>query len=190
MTAPEVSVYAERYPAGVVCFALGHMGLSYALGAMIMYQLHPTLSLVYVGSCVAMIGVCLFYRCRFCWYFDKACYAGLGKIAGQLFSRGKPQDFAKPRNLLPAALFSFSVLLLPFVVIAGFSIAAFSLLNLLLLSSYLLLVVVPGFALRKSFFCDHCQQGKLGCPAYAGMQGHGHTKQNAPTSSAQSQSGK
>jgi hypothetical protein len=157
---------------------------------MTMDQLHPRLSLVYAGSCVAAAGVCLFYRCRFGRYFDKACFAGLGEVAGLLFSPGKPQDFAKPGNLLPAAVFSFSVLLLPFVVVVGLSIAAFSPLNLLLLSSYLLLVLVPGFALRRRFFCNRCQQGKLGCPAYAGMQGHGHTKQNAPTSSALSQSGK
>jgi hypothetical protein len=166
------------------------MGLSYPQGGMTMDQLHPRLSLVYAGSCVTAAGVCLFYSCRFGRYFDKACYAGTGKVPGLLFSPGTPQDFAEPRNLLPAAVFSFCVLLLRFVVVVGLSIAAFSPLNLLLLSSFLLLVLVPGFALRKGFSCNHCRQGKLDCPAYAGMQEHGHEKQNAPTSSALSQSGK
>jgi len=32
-------------------------------------------------------------------------------------------------------------------------------------------MLYPGFVSRKNLFCKHCKQGKIGCPAYEGMQG-------------------
>jgi hypothetical protein len=164
-------VYPDAYPSGTVCFSLGHLVLSDALGAFILYQLHPLFGAAYILLCAVCLIVCLNYRCRFCWYFGKRCYAGLGKLAGVLFEPGEPAGFAKPGNLIPAAIFSFTVLLLPLLVILVIVLIGFSWLNLALLLSYLLVVVAPGFVLRKSLVCDHCKQGELGCPAYEGMQG-------------------
>jgi len=96
---------------------------------------------------------------------------GLGKLSKLLFRRGNNNDFNSLKNLMPAAILSFAVLLLPLIGAVILIIIGFSWLILLLLLVYLMIAVILGFVLRKNLFCQHCKQGKIGCPAYEGMQG-------------------
>lgn len=171
MSGPIGDVYLEAYPSRILCLSLGQFVLSNALGALIIWRIHALLGASYLVLCAASLVVGLKYRCRFCWYFGRRCYAGLGRLAKLMFQPGEPQEFRRPENLVPAAIFSFTVLLLPLMVILVISVTGFSWLNLGLLLSYALIAVVPGFMLRKNLFCDHCKQAELGCPAYEGMQG-------------------
>ncbi len=164
-------IYKDAYPARILCFSLGHMTLSYALGFVIMLRIHPLSGALFLALCAGSLVACLRYRCRFCFYFGKACYVGLGKLAAVLYQPGEPRDFARAQNLVPAAVFSFTVLLLPMATIVALAILRFSWVNVVLLACYLLLVVFAGFAVRKSHYCDHCRQAELGCPAYDGMRG-------------------
>ncbi len=169
-------IYPDGYPARILCLSLGHTGFSYALGTLIMMQWQPWLGAAYLVLCVAGLFMGLKYRCRFCWYFGRTCYAGLGRAAKFLFEPGAPGEFPLFRNVIPVLVPSFTTLLLPLIVILVDTLLRFSLPNLALLLGYILLVIAPGFLLRKSLFCPHCKQAELGCPAFEGMQGRHRAK--------------
>ncbi len=170
MGSPAENIYAEGYPDGTLCLSLGHMTLSYVLAILICNLIHPLLGAAYLALLLAALLAGLKYRCRYCWYFGKTCHAGLGKVAGLLFEKGEAQEFAKSSNVVPVAVLSFASLLLPLAAILIRTIAAFSWGNLGLLAAYFIAVVVGGFAIRPRFFCSHCRQGELRCPAYEHMQ--------------------
>ncbi len=170
------NIFPERYPARILCLSIGHMLFSYALGALIFLQLHPWLGAAYLAFCLAGLVLGLKYRCRFCWYYGRTCHAGLGRVAKFLFEQGTPEEFPLTRNVIPVLVPSFAILLLPLIASLVDTLLRFSQLRLTLLLAYILLVIAPGFPLRKFLFCTRCKQAELGCPAYEGMQGRHRLK--------------
>ncbi len=166
----EGSTYYESYPLRFNCVSLGIALLSYATGAAIFYLIEPIMGLGYILLCMLSLLVGLKYRCRFCYYYGKRCPSGLGILSKRLFRKGEPEGFRDPKNLMPAGVMDFGVLLLAVLGGIALCIIKFSLLSVALLAAYILVAVVAGFAVKK-VFCAHCEQGRLGCPAYDGMRG-------------------
>lgn len=164
-------VYYESYPSNVLCLSITLMVLSYALGTLILYQISGLLGAGYIILCLVALILGIKFRCCFCYYYDKRCSSGLGKLAKLLFKEGNHDGFRGPKNLMPAAIFSFAVLLLPLIGALLLLVTRFSWLVLILFVAYLLIAVIPGFVLRKDLFCKCCKQGEIGCPTYEGMQG-------------------
>ena len=167
----EKEIYYEDYPCRILCLSIVLTGFGYALGTLIFYLVHSLLGVGYLVLCFISLLVALKLRCSFCYYYDKKCYVGLGKLSKLLFRRGNSDDFKNPRNLMPAAIFGFAVLFLPLIGAVILMIIGFSWLILFALLVYLMIAVISGFVSRKNLFCKYCKQGKMGCPAYEGMQG-------------------
>jgi hypothetical protein len=164
-------MYYERYPSNILCVSITLTVLSYAVGTLIFCLINGLLGVGYVALCFLSLILGIKFRCCFCYYYGERCSVGLGTLAKSLFKKGKPKEFQNPRNLMPAALLSFTVLFLPLFGALFLLVTGFSWLNLSLLAAYLLIAVIPGFVLRKNLICKYCKQGELGCPAYEGMQG-------------------
>lgn len=146
--------------------------LGYVFGAVIFYLINILLGIGFLILCTFSLLVGMKLRCRFCFYYGKRCYSSMGgKITQFLFSRGNSDDFKDAKNLVPTAIVSFAVLLLPVVGAVILVVLRFSWFVLTLFMLYMLVAVIPGFYLRKNLFCRYCNQGKIGCPAYQGMQG-------------------
>ena len=163
--------YYEHYPPGIICLSTVLTLLSYALGTLIFYLINSLLGVGYIILCFISLLVAMKFRCTFCYYYTKGCYSGLGNIAKLLFKKGNSNDFKNPKNLIPAAIFSFAVLLFPLIGAIFLLVTRFSWLILILLVAYVVIAIIPGFVLRKDLFCKYCKQGKIGCPAYEGMKG-------------------
>lgn len=163
--------YYEDYPTGIICLSAALTILSYALGALILYMLDTLLGASYIILCLISLLASMKFRCSFCYYYGKNCYTGLGKPAKLLFRKGSSNDFKNPKNLIPAAILSFAVLLLPIIAAIFLLFTKFSWSILILFGCYVIIAVIPGFVLRKDLFCKYCKQGKIGCPAYEGMKG-------------------
>jgi hypothetical protein len=99
-----------------------------------------------------------------------------GKGCRAHFQARQAAGFCIAVKLIPAVAISFAALLLPLGAVLVMSVAQFSVRNLVLLVGYAVLVVIPGFPLRKSLFCAHCRQAELGCPAFEGMRGSSRSK--------------
>jgi hypothetical protein len=173
--AVEGSAYYESYPLRFNCVSLGIAFLSYVIGAAIFYLIEPILAPVYLILCMLSLLAVLMYRCRFCRYYGKRCPSGLGVLSKLFFKKGDPQGFGDRKNLIPAVIMDFGVLLLPALGGAALCIMRFTLLAAGLVAAYVLVAVVVSFTVRK-VFCAHCEQGRLGCPAYEGMTGKNRKK--------------
>ena len=158
-------VYYESYPSNILCSSITLMVLSYAPGTLILYQVNGLLGAGYIILCLVSLILGIKFRCCFCYYYDKRCSSGLGQLAKLLFKEGNHDVFMDPKNLMPAAIFSFAVLLLPLIGVLLLLVTRFSWLVLILFFAYLLIAVIPGFVLRKNLFCKYCKQGEIGCPA-------------------------
>ena len=125
----------------------------------------------YLLLCLSSVAAVIKYRCSYCYYYNKRCPIGFGKICSVFLKKGNAEDFRKSRNLIPAAILSFAVLFLPLAANIIILIVEFSLLVGVLLFLYVLIAGIGGFVLRKNLYCKNCKQGMIGCPAYEQMQG-------------------
>jgi len=155
----------ERFPVPVVCLSNLLAVSIYAIGIYIMARcgiLWVVLYLIYCGLFELRL---LRYHCVNCYYYDKVCAFGKGKLSALLFKKGEPQKFAEKQikwlDLLP----DFLILLFPLIggivlLVTDFNWPILVLLILLLALSF------PGNAfIRGSFACKYCKQKELGCPA-------------------------
>lgn len=145
---------------------------SYALGTTIFYLIGPIFGVGYAVLCILSLLAGLRLRCCYCYYYGKRCPSGLGILGKLLFKKGDPWGFKEPKNLIPAGVLDFGVLLLP--ILGGIVLCAvrFSIFVAALLTAYILIAGIGGFTVKK-MFCRHCEQGHIGCPAYEGMKGKG-----------------
>jgi hypothetical protein len=168
----EGNSYYEKYPLRFNCVSLGVTLLSYALGTAIFYFIEPVFGLAYVLFCLLSVLVSLKFRCSYCYYYGKRCPSGLGVLGKLLFRKGEPERFGDRRNLIVAGILDFGAMLIAILGGVALCVTRFSPLTAALLAAYILVAVVAGFAVKK-VFCGHCEQGRLGCPAYEGMKGKG-----------------
>jgi hypothetical protein len=155
----------ENYPFWMIALA-NLVSLSiYALGIFIFAQWGIIVGIIYFIYCI-LVEINLYRNgCANCYYYDKYCSFGRGKICAVLFSKGDPQKFInrKPtwKDILP------DLMLLIFPVIAG-------IISLILQYSWVVLgaiviIIILSFLgnafIRGSIACKHCKQKELGCPA-------------------------
>jgi len=103
--------------------------------------------------------------CPHCYYYNKLCCFGKGKVSAWLFKKGDPQKFVTDSfswlDLVP----DFLVSLIPIIggiilLFIDFSVVRFVLLLLLAILAF----GVTGF-IRSQIACKFCQQRLIGCPA-------------------------
>ncbi len=155
----------DRYPLGIVFASNAVAWTIYGIGTVIMARHGVAPALVYIACCLWTEFRVLTKSCRNCWYYDRRCGFGKGKLCALLLPKGDPEDFLRKditwRDIVP----DFAVGLLPVVAGAVLLVRGFSwtLLGLVLL---LLLLTTAGNAfVRGVLVCSHCRQRELGCPA-------------------------
>ncbi len=158
----------ENYPIKIVCVSASLTILSYALGSIILYVLHPLLGIIFLLLAISTIIISMKLRCTHCYYLGKYCNIGLGKLAAIFFKKGESSEFKNPTKVIITAIFSFGTMVLPIVAGIMLILLDFSILNIGLFLGYILFGILPNFFLRGNF-CDKCIQGQLGCPSYDQM---------------------
>jgi hypothetical protein len=100
-----------------------------------------------------------------CYYYDKVCAFGKGKLSALLFQKGDPQKFAQNqirwRDLVP----DFLVLIFPLIGGIVLLVMAFNWIILILLVVLITLSFAGNAFIRGSYACKYCKQKELGCPA-------------------------
>jgi len=103
--------------------------------------------------------------CPSCYYYEKLCAFGRGKLSALIFKKENPKNFLKkkitPKDIIP----DFLVALIP--IIMGI-ILLFIKFNWLILASIIALALLafPGNGLiRTTLACKFCKQKEIGCPA-------------------------
>ncbi len=162
----------EDYPLPIFCLTALKALLNYLLGAMIFYIIGGVLlGIAYLVISLLSLLLSMRFRCAYCYYYGKRCSSGLGLLSRFLFKKRDGADFGNPRNVIPVAIASFSILLLPLIAAVIFLLLDFSLALLLLSLTYFVIAFILEFSFRKNLVCRYCKQGEMGCPAYKGMKG-------------------
>ena len=81
----------ENYPIKIVCISATLTILSYLLGTVVLYLLHPFLGILFLLLAVSTIIVSMKLRCTHCYYLGKYCNFWLGKIGCHPVQERRPK---------------------------------------------------------------------------------------------------
>jgi len=160
----------DPYPGRIVTISIVQTFVSYALGAAVLYLVGPGYALVFILLVAVNMIMSPLFRCRFCYYHGKLCSFGMGIIAGLLTGKGSGEGFVKPENVYPVAVMGILTTAVPLIALAYLLVTGFTPAIGVAAVLYLLIAMAPGFYLRPRVFCNHCVQGRMGCPAYDRMK--------------------
>lgn len=155
----------ENYPAGMVLASITAALLIYAIGTIVISKLGCFWVAVYVLY-ILFLEIRLMRRsCVNCYYYDKYCAFGKGKLAALFLRKGDGKRFQLDcitwKDIIPDFLVSLVPLVAGIVLlIVGFTWLLLALVVLLAVLAF----PVTGF-IRGGFACRHCKQREIGCPA-------------------------
>jgi hypothetical protein len=155
----------ENYPLSIPFIAVLLSLLTYLLGAYIISGFGIIFSIFYLIYCFGVELSIILRSCKNCYYYDKLCGIGKGKIAPYLVKKGYPEKFAKKKISFIQLLPDFLVAIIP--IIAGIILLVQSFSWIILGSLVLLFLLFFGGTaiIRGSLVCKYCKQREIGCPA-------------------------
>jgi len=164
MTTRSIKCY-ENYPAWIIFISIILQFTLYLIGFYIVYLLGILWALLYVIYITILEIRLLKKSCVNCYYYDKRCAFGKGKICSLFFKKGDAQKFSTTQITWIEIIPDFLVTIFP--ITAGI---------IILISNYdwivtvlTLLVFLIGFIgngmIRGLLVCKFCKQKDLGCPA-------------------------
>ena len=151
----------ENYPWYIIILRWIILSTIFILGIYICYQLNQMVAWLYIFySVFALTLVLPLARCVYCYYHNRWCNFGWGKIAGYLFKKG---DEGKYVEKYPFAILLYPLWLFPLLVEITQLIRERNLISLILLVAYVLLLYIEKLILRF-VACTNCSQRGF-CPA-------------------------
>lgn len=156
----------EGYPKSSIIFGNFMMMLWIALGTAACWFLYPIAAWIYLAFAIVMVGVVLRkFVCINCYYYDKWCSMGWGKLSALLFKRGNIEEFNKSIGLKLAPITYGLLTLIPLILIIISTIQNFTVYKIAVLVLLLLISFYSGAAGRKKA-CAKCKM-RLLCPGSA-----------------------
>ena len=156
----------EEYPKTGAVVGNMVMLLWIILGTAACWFLYPLAGIAYFGFAMLMVYVVLRKLvCTNCYYYDRWCGIGWGKLSAMLFERGDIEHFAGSTGvkLAPAVYGLLSILPIIFIIISlfqGFSVSKVAVLVILMLISF-----YSGAVSRRKT-CERCRMRTI-CPGSA-----------------------
>jgi len=156
----------EEYPKSSIILGNLMMILWIALGTIACWFLYALAAWIYLVFAIIMVFVILRRLvCTDCYYYDKWCCMGWGRLSALFFKKGKIENFPNSFGLKLAPLTYGLLTLIPLIfviisIIQGFTISKIVILILLLLISF-----YSGAISRKKT-CAKCKM-RLICPGSA-----------------------
>ena len=155
----------ERFPLRIVLLS-NFVGLSiYAVGAYILAGFGIWLAALYLVYCCWIEFKVLRGSCVNCYYYDKVCGFGKGKLCSLLFKKGDSQKFTETQITWVYLIPDFMVSVFPLIGAIVLLVMGFSWKLVASLGILLGLAFVGNAVVRGSFACKYCKQKELGCPA-------------------------
>ena len=155
----------ENYP---ISFVIGANILQlaiYTIGAYIVYLLGPVWFILYLLYIAILEIRLLKISCIHCYYYDKRCAFGKGKLCSIFFKKGSPEKFIEKQFSWIEIIPDFLVSIIPLVIGVVFLITNFNWFVLLLVVLLLVLAFPINGFMRGSLACKYCKQREFGCPA-------------------------
>jgi len=142
------------------------MLLWFALGTLACWYFYPLVAWFYLTFALVMVYIVLRKLvCTNCYYYDKWCGFGWGKLSALMFKEGRIEDFNKSVGLKFAPLTYGLLMIVPVVLIIISIIQLYSIYKVGVLILLLLISFYSGGISRKKT-CGLCKM-RLSCPGSA-----------------------
>jgi hypothetical protein len=155
----------EEYPLWAVAVSSAFAVTVYVLGAFILSGFGKLAVISYILYCLWIEYRVLRKGCVDCFYYDRLCCFGKGRICSMLFKKGEPKRFSEKQITLKHIIPDFMVGLIPLAGGAILLVRDFS----CIIASAMVALAVLSFAgnavIRGKLACRYCRQRELGCPA-------------------------
>jgi hypothetical protein len=152
----------DSFPRTTVLYNLLTLGGAMVVGVIVLAQLGVWFAVGYLAL-LALTGYgMLALVCTRCYYYDRRCGTGVGKIAARLFKKGQEEEYGQTASQKVIMLLLVIVLLLPLVVGIASLVVGYSTLRLVLLVAWVALLVA-GLAPHPRLVCSHCRLAERNC---------------------------
>ena len=155
----------EKFPLWMVCITFLHTAVMYGIGVFILSGFGGLWAGLYIFYCIWIEWRVMMKSCKNCYYYNKFCCLGRGKLAPLFVKKGDPKHFwdkevswfvLLPDMLIPVIPIICGIVLL----MKNFSL--FILFNMVFL---IFLATIGNALIRGSLACKFCKQRDIGCPA-------------------------
>jgi hypothetical protein len=152
----------ESFPRTTVIYNLLTLGGAMVVGVIVLAQLGVWFAVGYLALLALTGYAMLALICARCYYYDRRCGTGVGKIVARLFKKGQEEEYGQTASQKVVMLLLVIVLLLPLVGGIVSLVMGYSTLRLVLLVAWLTLLVA-GLAPHPRLVCSHCKLAEKGC---------------------------
>lgn len=155
----------EKYPRGFVFGSNFLQVFIYIIGAYVIFLVGYIWLILYLIFIIFLEIRLLKSSCINCYYYNKLCAFGKGKLSSIFFKKGSSKNFINKQIIFIDIIPDFLVSIIPLIVGIVLLILNFNFF-LLILIIFLIILAYPvnGF-LRGNKACKYCKQRELGCPA-------------------------
>ncbi|MBN1255420.1 MAG: hypothetical protein JXA50_09125 [Deltaproteobacteria bacterium] len=138
------------------------------LGTIACWFVYPVVAWIYLGAAALMVFVVLRKLvCTNCYYYDKRCALGWGKLSVLFFSQGSIEQFSTCAGVKCAPLTYGLLTLIPLVFSVVAVVQEFTAIRIAVLVLLLAVSIYSGAVSRKQA-CINCKM-RLMCPGSAAM---------------------
>ena len=135
----------------------------YFIGAYIMFTLNTICGWLYLLYCLGIEIKVMRVSCIHCYYYNKWCGVGRGKLAALFFGKGDPREFLKKTITWKDFALHLPISIIPFAVGIYLLFRSFSLLILILIILLFIWTAAGNGFLMRNIVCKYCKQKELGC---------------------------
>ncbi len=160
----EIKSY-ENFPVWIPLIAIFISIICYILGAVILLGFGIIVAFLYLVYCLGVEMLVIFRSCKHCYYYNRVCGLGKGKIASLFTKKGDPKKFTERNVSLSDLIPDFLVTVFP--IVGGVILLAlnFSFIR----TGMIILLAILSFGgtaiIRGNLACKYCKQKEIGCPA-------------------------
>ena len=165
----EIRIYEqglEEHPKGSIVLGNLLMALWIALGTISCWFLCPLVAWIYLAFAVVMVGIVLRKLvCTDCYYYDKWCPIGWGKLSALFFKKGNIEEFNTSIGLKLAPLTYGLLSLIPLILVVISMFQGFTI-SKIIVSILLVLISFYSGTINRKKSCARCKM-RLICPGSA-----------------------
>ena len=152
----------QSFPKTTVLYNLLTLGGAIVVGVIVLAQLGVWFAVGYLAL-LALTGYgMLALVCARCYYYDRRCATGVGKVVALFFGKGQEEEFGQTASQKGITLLLAVVLLLPLVGGIVSLVVGYKTLRLVLLVA-LVALLVAGLAPHPRLVCSHCKLAERNC---------------------------
>ena len=138
----------EEYPKTSIILGNLMMILWIALGTIACWFFSPLVAWIYLASAIIMVGIVLRKLvCTNCYYYDKWCFTGWGKLSALFFKKGSIEKFGTSVGIRLAPITYGLLSVIPIILIIIALIQEFTVLRIVVL---ILLLIVSFYSATVS----------------------------------------